>query len=205
MPNWSNEAPKVERHLAFTLVRTPVDRPLQAIITSDDLLGCNTHYWGGRTLPCEAPDCKACNDASPFRWHAYFACIDPKSRHHFLFECTARAAIAFEQYRAAHGTLRGCWFKALRPKARRNSKVDIETKPADLTKIQLPDPPDIIKAMSVIWQLPGASLPTSPGLGGAPMVRPAKRVLQRMRGENPTPDQPETLGDIIAKANGSQH
>jgi hypothetical protein len=202
MPAWSNKPPAVEKHLAFQLQRTPQDRPLCGIVTSEDMIGCNTHYWGGRTVPCEAPNCKACNESMPYRWHAYMSVYSEKSREHFLFEVTARAAVAFEQYRMAHGTLRGCLFNAVRPKRAKNSKVEIITKPADLTKYHIPDPPDLIKAMSVIWQLPAAGLPTSEGLGSTPQVRPSRRLLNRMRGENPTVTEPETLGDILAKSNG---
>lgn len=205
MPNWSNTPPPQDKHMAFALVRTPPDRPLTAIVTSDDLIGCNTHYWGGRTVPCEAPDCRACAESMPFRWHAYMSIFDQKTRDHMLFECTARAALAFEQYRVAHGTLRGCHFLAVRPKRGRNSRVEIVTKPADLTKITLPQAPDLVRAMSVIWQIPHAALPKHTGLNGSPDLSTNAAVLKRMRGDNPSTVDPPTMGEILSNTNGHKH
>lgn len=170
MPDWSNVVPAVDKHLAFTLRRTPSDHPLDAIVTSEDMVGCYTHFWGHRTVPCETPDCPACAAGMPFRWHCYMAAIDPKTREHFLFECTASAAKYFEQHRAAHGTLRGCFFRAMRPKRGRNSKVEILTKPADLTKIQLPPAPNVIQAMCVIWQIPTSATSSTEGRNYTPVV-----------------------------------
>ncbi len=103
MPTWSNQLPSKEKHMGFDIKRTPQNRPIQAIITCDDLLICDTHFWGGRTIPCErkheeldgtlsAGDCGACRQSIPFRTHVYISAIDCKTRDHFIFECTAYAA-----------------------------------------------------------------------------------------------------------------
>jgi len=84
--------------------------------------------------------------------------MDPITRDHFIFECTAGAAVPFEDWILTYQTLRGCYFQATRPQRRRNGKVEITCKPADQTKITLPRPPNIQRAMAVIWQLPGASV-----------------------------------------------
>jgi hypothetical protein len=157
MPAFSNELPHGKQHLGFTLRRTPTDRPLLAVVTSADYVVCDTHYWGGRTTPHEDEDCKACTALQPRRTHVYLSAIDVKTREHFLFECTAHAAISFEEYRARNNTLRGCYFCASRPKHTKSGRVLIETKPADLSKITIPDPPDLCKALCIIWQVPGAA------------------------------------------------
>jgi len=201
MPNWSTEPPPSQKHMAFTLIRTPADRPLTAIATCEELIGCETHFWGGRTVPCEKPNCRACNESVPFRWHAYLTAYDPKTRDHFIFECTAHAAMAFTDYRSAHGTLRGCYFQAVRPKRGKNSKVEIATKPADIQKINLPEPPDLIKAMSVIWQLPAGGLPTSPGLDGHKQIRADARTLKQVTEQTPDVDEPPSIGSILSDPN----
>ena len=53
MPTWSTELPSVQKHMGYDLRRTPPAAPLHAICTCTDLLVCDTHFWGGRTLPCE--------------------------------------------------------------------------------------------------------------------------------------------------------
>lgn len=157
MPNWSNELPPSNDQPGFTLRRTPPDRPLRAIATSTQLAVCYTHFWGGRTMPCESPDCDACRAMSPKRAHVYVSAYSPHNREHFLFECTAAAAEPFRDWIRANNTLRGCLFQASRPKRRRNAAVEILTKPADLTQINLPQPPDIAKAMTVIWRIPATA------------------------------------------------
>ena len=161
MPAWSHDLPNASRRVGYELRRTPADRPIRAIATCETLHVCWTHYWGGRTVPCEKPQCEACEALSPARSHCYLSAIDPATRDHFIFECTAGAAIPFQEWIATYGTLRGCFFQAIRPKRRRNSRVEITCKPADQTKITLPTSPNIPLAMAVIWQIPGAAVQAS--------------------------------------------
>ena len=205
MPAWSHNLPTSNKHMGFDLRRTPPDRPLTAIVTSEDLIGCYTHYWGGRTVPCEQPDCPACNTSVPFRFHAYVAAFDPKSHEHFIFECTANAAKSFENYRAAHSTLRGCYFQACRTKRGKNAKVDIATKPADLTNFTLPQEPDLIKALSVIWRLPAASLQDEPPHGAIRNIKPRGKTLTKMR-EQPDnqPDPQQIMANIGSNGDDKQ-
>jgi len=181
MPDWTHELPPNPTHHGYDLRRTPPDRPLRAIVTCDQLNVCFTHFWGGRTRPCEKPDCEACAAMSPSRAHCYLSAMDPATREHFLFECTAAAALPFRDWVATYGTLKGCLFQAIRPKRRRNSKVEILTKPADLSKITLPPAPDIAKAMSVIWQIPGASVKRDGAFASIPRVSADSAEVDRMR------------------------
>lgn len=77
-----------------------------------------------------------------------------------LFEFTARAAEPLTQYRKAYGTLRGCLMNASRSNSAGNSRVTIRTKPADLEKITLPAEPNLLEALSIIWniELPAITL-----------------------------------------------
>lgn len=171
MPTWSNQIPKDPRGPALPIVRTPAAKPLTAIITSLDLLGTYTHYYKGRTKPCERPDCEPCANGIPFRWHAYVAAIQPANDLHFLFELTASAAEPLIDYRDQHGTLRGCLFEASRWNRRPNGRILIRTKPADLTERRIPDAPDIQKCLAILWDLPNQDL--APG-----RFNGSKRTLQ---------------------------
>lgn len=181
MPNWSHELPSQPKHNGFDLRRTPTDRPLRAIVTSETLFVCFTHFWGGRTVPCESPDCDACKAMSPGRAHVYLSAIDPATRDHFIFECTATAAVPLQAWMQTYQTLRGCFFQASRPKRRRNAKVEIICKPADQTKITLPQPPDIPRAMSTIWNLPGAAVQAQGALNSSPQIVAKTDEIDRMR------------------------
>jgi hypothetical protein len=212
MPTWSNQLPTTQKHMGFDLRRTPQSAALQAIITCEDILVCDTHYWGGRTMPCERiqtlPDgsttagtCAACNESIPYRTHVYVSAMEGKSREHFIFECTAHAAKTLAQYREANGTLRGCIFHASRPKGLKNSQVVIQTNAANLAKVQLPDPPNLVRALSTIWRLPLTGLSVEEQPHQSPEVRTHKGPLNRMREQPDNQPEPQHIGDII-KGNG---
>lgn len=154
MPIFSNTPPVDPRGVGLTLKRCPTYGAITGIVTSSDLLGCPTHFFGGRTVPCETQNCEPCLNGVPWRWHSYCSCWSQSNKIHFLLENTARATEPLVQYRDAHGSLRGCLFRAQRMNARPNARVYIETKPADLEKIHLPDAPDLAKVLSIIWNIP---------------------------------------------------
>ena len=184
MPHFSSNVPVDPRGPAYPIVRTPISRPLVAIVTSPNLVGCYTHYWKGRTIPCEGPECplcmagkepilttagktvhivnkleiecdgppcEACQAGMPYRWHAYQSILSSKDHLHCLFECTAQAAEHFTEYRDAHQTIRGCQFEASRLHSKPNGRIIIRTRPADLTGISLPKPPDLVKCLGILW------------------------------------------------------
>jgi hypothetical protein len=165
MPVFRNCIPQSTGEHGYDLKRTPANGSLQGIITCEDVLVCDTHFFRGRTTPCERTyneelktvddsACQPCVEKIGFRTHVYVSVFDVKKREHFIFECTAVAAKALSDYKASNGTLRGCILYACRPKGTKNSKVSIETNTANLQKMPLPNPPDIQKALCVIWRIP---------------------------------------------------
>lgn len=153
MPVWSNEVPTSPRGPALPLKRTPTGRPILALITSDDLIGCYTHFWGGHTVPCEGKNCEACFSGVPYRWHGYLAAVENGTHLHFIFECTAQAAETFKDFHKHNGSLRGALFEAKRLRSAPNSRVCIRLKPADLREQHLPQAPDLRLCMATIWGL----------------------------------------------------
>jgi hypothetical protein len=134
---------------------------LTSTITCTELIGTNTHFYGGHTIPCEAPDCKACADGVSWRWHGYVSAYNPLTNRHFLFEMTAQAAQPLWEYFQAHGTLRGCTFEASRAQGRKNGRVFIRTKQEDLLKINLPSSPNMALALCHLWNLPASAVTDS--------------------------------------------
>lgn len=220
MPTWRNELPPEGKNVGYTLRRTPTNGSLIAIITSADLLVCDTHYWHGRTMPCERTcnaegktiedsHCAACQEKTPWRTHVYVSAFDGKKREHFIYECTAAAAKVLAEYRDAATTLRGCVINACRAKATPNGKVSIMTHAADLSKTFLPDPPDVPLALSVIWRLPRTALdfqtetldvvPTANAARPrATHVRTRAAVLAAMRNQPDNACDPPSIGEIVA-------
>ncbi len=117
------------------------------------MVGCPTHFFHGRTLPCQQPDCPACDEGTAWRWHGYVTCLNVKTNEHQLFEMTAQASEEFRAYHERHGTLRGCQFMATRAGGRTNGRVNIRTKPIDLKTMKLPAAPNLIKCLCHLWNI----------------------------------------------------
>jgi len=153
MLNFQNELPEDPRGQSLELMRCPPTRAIEGIITSVDFLGCNTHFYHGRTLPCDDSDCPACLEGLPWYWHSYISLFSIQTHRQVLFESTAKATEPLKLYRQAHGTLRGCLMFAKRANSSPNSHVIIQTKPADLADLNLPPEPNILKVLSIIWNI----------------------------------------------------
>lgn len=180
----TNGPPEDPRGNGLPLLRTPTGRPLVAIVTSVDLVGTPTHFWKGRTVPCEIDECEPCENGMPWRWHGYLAAYRQADALHFLFEFTARASQAFLEYRKAYGSLRGCAFRAHRVNLAANARVHLVCKPADLAGIALPQPPDLVRVLSVLWNIATPDLEVADLMKGLPRVR----VDSSGRGEALPPD-----------------
>ena len=188
MPIFSNTPPEDTRGVSLTLKRCPTNQSLKAIVTSADLIGCPTHFYGGRTVPCEETKCEPCLNGVPWRWHSYLSCWAQIDKIHFLFESTARASEPFVNYRKAHGSLRGCLFRAQRMNSRPNARVFIETKPFDLAAIDLPDAPDLAKVLAIIWNLPESHVNSNGRCRNMPHAQVDKTI-----------PLPSGIGDILKK------
>jgi hypothetical protein len=136
------------------IVRTPTVGQLTGIITCPDIVGCATHFYQRRTVPCETPNCDVCAAGIGWRWHGWVSCILASTQEHVLFEMTAEGSEYLRRYRDTNISLRGCLFCASRVAPRPNARVTIKTKPADLAKITLPQPPDLMRALAHIWGIP---------------------------------------------------
>jgi len=154
MPHFTNRPPAEPAGPNLRLCRTPGPGKLVGIVTSPDLIGCPTHFFNKRTIPCEPPNCPACAAGYSWRWHGYLSAVNVKTHEHFLFEMTAQAAESFVEYRERHHDLIGCAFEAQRLGEHRNGRVIIRCKPTDLTQIKLPKAPNLVAALAHIWNIP---------------------------------------------------
>lgn len=183
MPAWTNTPPSPAAPRSLTLLRCPAGKTLSLISTSSDLIGCATHYWAGRTQPCEAEHCEPCTKGMPARWHGYLACLDPATRETYIFECTSAAAEKFLEYRNAYGTMRGMHFNARRAKNSANSRLLLQCTPADQARIRLPDEPDVAAILMMIWRLPQAAIAITPDATGSADLHLVQTTIDRMRGK----------------------
>lgn len=184
-PSWSSNIPLDPRGRAFPLKRTPTNGALVGAITCENLIGTYTHFYGGRTMPHEGDDCDACAKGMHYRWHGYISAVQAKTHLGFIFEFTAQAGDAFQQYRAAHGTLRGCRFEARRLHSKPNGRVLILCSPLDQQAMNLPAAPDVVAAMEIIWNLPAGQIDTDRVLDGRPLMTNVQQTLGRFNGQQP--------------------
>lgn len=154
MINFTNAPPDDARGNGLPLIRTPRAKPIVAVVTCRNVIGCNTHFWGGRTVPCDAAECEPCQNGAPWRWHGYVSAFDHRTKLHFLFETTARAAEPFKEWFDQHGTLRGVKFEAIRHQQRANGRVNIRLKSVDPIEFPIPAEPNIMAALAIIWNIP---------------------------------------------------
>lgn len=189
MPKWTDRPPENTAGPAFPILRTPPSGFLEAISTASNLLGCPTHFWGGRTYPCLGDDCPACQQANPWRWHGYISAKAINTGLHFLYEFTAAAAESFIEYRASWGTLRGCHFRARRHNSAKNGQVLLALKPMEIDPRFLPTEPDLYLILCKLWNLPVEL--HHPGFAGRPHLADPAPTTPTKKGE------PETINQIL--------
>lgn len=192
--DWTNTIPTDPRGKPFPLHRTPPTGKLVAAITSEDLTGCDTHFFGGHTVPHHNEGCEPCEKGMPFRWHGYVSAVNVTTRLHFIFEFTAQAADTFDTYRKAHGTLRGCLFEARRLHAKPNGRVMLQCKPLDQQKLHLPEPPSIPDCMAIIWNLPNGQIDTHRKINGRPAMTNTQQTQGPFNGDQHTAQK---IADIL--------
>lgn len=171
MPQFSCEPPQDPRGQSLELKRCPPGAPLLGMITCDDVIGCPTHFWGGRTVPCEEHECEPCLAGIGWLWHGYVSAYQPALKLHYLFEMTARCVEPLTEYRRVHPSLRGCQFLAQRPNGRPNGRVYLKTKSIDLTTITLPPSPDLRKVLAMIWNLPLPNISDTTPIKDLPAIK----------------------------------
>ena len=170
MLEFSNNPPLEPTKQALPMLRTPANGKLVLLLTCQDLLGCFTHYFGGRSTPCTGDPCEPCQAGSSMRWHGYVCGIVPKTHEHSLLEITRAAAETLAAYRVKNGTLRGCLVIATRVAPRANARLHLELKPYDLSTIDLPASANIQAALCNLWGIPITETQIVHGDLGAPNV-----------------------------------
>lgn len=155
MPRWSNEPPPEAEEFAHRIIRTPAGKPLCGIITSPDLIGCPTHYFNHRTVPCEDPNpCEACTEGHSRRWHGYVSVLVTGTLEHAILELTSFACQSLKHYAKIHNSLRACNVRASRPSGRANGRVNLELKALEESRLRLPEPFNVLRVMCHIWNVP---------------------------------------------------
>lgn len=185
MPAFSDRPPAETSGHNFDVVRCPIAGKLRAVITSESLIGCPTHFFRGHTVPCESPDCPACSEQLPWRWHGYVSVFTASTHLHQLLELTAAPAQILAAWFDLHKTLRGSEVVLNRTSPRPNGKVRLQVRAIDLSAVQLPPAPDLRRVLATLWNLPVATQAVSGLMKNHPQFRPeSQQKLPADRGLN---------------------
>jgi len=187
MLSFSSRPPDNARSAAVLIVRCPAARELILQVSAENLLGTSTHFANGRTAPCTLPECPACTDGIPWRWHAYLACYDWSKNHHVLLELTAAGSEPLIAYHDEHGTLRGRFIRVTRPSHRPNGRTALQIRAAKPTEPAPPNAPDVRRALCLLWSLPFTAV-HQPGLTrGIPALDARGDEIDRLIHAPPNP------------------
>lgn len=150
---WKNKPPAPTEFAGVRLIRVATGKDFEGIITSNGLVGHDTHWWKRRTVPCTSPDCAACCDGTPARWHGYISVYCTRNHAHYVLEMTSLAAAAVDDFAERHGDLRGSLIRAARQGNRPNSPVAIAVYAHDSDLRTLPRAINLEHFLETIWSL----------------------------------------------------
>lgn len=154
-PLFFDDPDQIPREQHAELVRTPHTKPIKAIITSNKIIACPTHYHARRTIPCKGPGvCDLCAAGQKWRLHAYLSIINLDNLAHQIIEFPARQYDALAQWYRRLGTVRGLYIEACRPNARPNGPIQLTIKRPATEPPTLPDPLPIEWILCKIWGVP---------------------------------------------------
>lgn len=197
MPEFTNQPPARPRTHSMRLIRTQPGKPIAGYLTCTDMVGCETHFWGGRTVPCEGDACAACLQGIASRWHGYLSIWDPGAHGQLLVEVTEEAARQIQAYAKSNGSLRGAIIQLHRANYRRNSRLVADLKAADLSKVNLPPAPNIIAILETIWGLNKGSTRATQARNSTPTIEARDGVNQFTE-----PQQAGNFTDILLRNRG---
>lgn len=152
-----NEVPRAQN---AELVRTPPNKPLRAIITSETVIASPTHYDSRRTIPCQGPGkCDLCARGLRWRLHGYLSILNYDNLAHQILEVPARTYDTIAQWYKQFGTVRGLYIELSRPTQRPNGQIACVIKRPASQPPSLPDPLPVQWLLCKIW---GVALPHEP-------------------------------------------
>ncbi len=158
MPQFTSRPPAKPTGYGLDLIRTPANGRITLALTCENIIGCPTHWYGGRTIPCEEVECPGCAATVSWRWHGYVSGLVAPTRRQVLMEFTAQASETIADYHDSQGTLRGSFLVAQRHRNRHNGRVIVALHAAELEKLNLPAPPDVTASLAIIWNVPQTAI-----------------------------------------------
>jgi len=158
---FSEDMPEDEDGLAFEIRRVPTSGKVKGVILSDGLVCRQTHWWGGRTVPCSDVGCAPCAENTERRWHGWVALYSLERQTTVIIELTAKSIKPLREWRKDFGTLRGAELTLGRVGKKINGRVFASLARGPVAVDLLPSSPDVQLLLLKLWGLE----PGLPGLG----------------------------------------
>jgi hypothetical protein len=155
MPLWSTTPPDPHEFATIRLMRVPQSGSLLGLITSEEVLGCYTHWDTYRTQPCPGDGCPLCLDGQPKRWQGYLSLQSQSTQKQVVVQITALAAQQLQQEKARYGHIRGLLADFSRVAKRPNARILVQCRQLPQPPLDLVQPVNIPKYMALIWQSNG--------------------------------------------------
>lgn len=172
------------------IIRAKPGKTTQGVVLSLDLIGAYTHYWKGRTTPCNPPACPACDAGHKPRWYGYLALWNPATAAVAILEITTAAVPAIETYLARHGSLRYAQIMATRANRKPNSRLIVSFQAAPYSGPHGPEPPDLPAHLSHMWEATSKPAPNRQPTEADPHAEAETLALARRAASNGHPSQP---------------
>ena len=160
--HWQRRPHKDDQNTRYRIQRTPAKGTLVARVLSHEFTGARTHYWHGRTTPCDPVLCEACDANQASRWHGWIFAQDLKTLEIYIFEFPPAAGEDLDRKFGELRTLRGVHFKSFRVGGKANSRVVIQFGSQDQDREALPKVPKLEPILCSIWGIRGAPTKKSP-------------------------------------------
>lgn len=151
--DWTPKPPTDQPWAGTRLLRCPSAAPLAGLTMDCDLLGCRTHYAGGRTQPCQGASCPMCLDGHSWRWHGYLPLYNPTTGRQIILEIPALAAEDYHHQIEQYNTRAGLKLTVRRQNKRPNSRVILTLEPYPANGHVLPVPVDVRRYLEHMWGL----------------------------------------------------
>ena len=148
---WNHDPEPESKTPKLKLLRCPQGSLPPFVILSPAQFGGDSHYYGGRTIPCEGRDCPYCAVHSKRIWKGYLAVWDAKHRTTGIIEFTKPCLETIRTYKAAHGTLRTHAIELHRAGKKINGTLSVILTPTAWADADIPPPPDVVGILTRMW------------------------------------------------------
>lgn len=152
MIDWNDQPDRNPSLPSYSILRTPPKGKMSGIIISDAVCGTRLHYWKGRSVPCNAADCDACENGQAPRWKGYLLLKSTQTDKIVIFEFTERGWDPLDEARRKWGTLRGLVLTATRTGGKTNSPLLLMLSDHREDPTGLPAEKDLKTILGRIWE-----------------------------------------------------